>query len=216
MSSAYHPHTDGQTERTNRTLEEMLRSYVGYEQNVWDSQPACDEFAINNSWQESVMNTPSYLNHGQHPLTPASVQLPRDVPAASKYAERHCGNVRRARACMEAAQQRMKAREDQRRRELSYKPEDMVLLSTKNISQPGHGAKKLKPLFMGPFKVIDMVGKAAVKPLRLPSLRKRIHDVFHVSLVKPYIEDISCSRVTPPPPVQWLEGEFLIKWEGYG
>lgn len=238
MSSAYHPHTDGQTERTNRTLEEMLRSYVGYEQNDWDSQLACAEFAINNSWQESVKNTPFYLNYGQHPLTPASVQLPRDVPAASNYAEGIVENVRRARACMEAAQQRMKAREDQRRREVSYKPGDMVLLSTKNISQPGPGVKKLKPLFMGPFEVIDMVGKAAVK-LRLPSQWKRIHNVFHVSLVKPYIGDASSSRVTPPPPVQWLDGEplytveslldhivvrkgrgkiykFLIKWEGYG
>ena len=139
---------------------------------------------------------------------------------------------------MEAAQQRMKAREDQRRREVSYKPGDMVLLSTKNISQPGPGVKKLKPLFMGPFEVIDMVGKAAVK-LRLPSQWKRIHNVFHVSLVKPYIGDASSSRVTPPPPVQWLDGEplytveslldhivvrkgrgkiykFVIKWEGYG
>ncbi len=69
---------------------------------------------------------------------------------------------------MEAAQQRMKAREGQRRREVSYKPGDMVLLSTKNISQPGPGVKKLKPFFMGVFEVIDIVGKAAVK-LRLPA-----------------------------------------------
>ncbi len=178
MSSAYHPHTDGQTDRTIRTLEEMLRSYVGYEQNDWDSQLACAGFAINYSWQESVKNTPFYLNYC--PLTPASVQLARDVPAASNYAEGILENVRQARACMEAAQQRVKAREDQRHREVSYKPGDMVLLSTKNISQPGPGVKKFKPLFMGPFEVIDMVGKAAVK-LRLPVQWKKIHNVFKAS-----------------------------------
>ena len=57
-SSAYHPQTDGQTERTNRTLEEMLRAYVQPDQNGWDEHLACAEFAINNSWQESVKNTP--------------------------------------------------------------------------------------------------------------------------------------------------------------
>jgi len=111
------------------------------------------------------------------------------------------------------------------------------LLSINNISQPDPGVKKLKPLFMGPFEAIDMVAKVAVK-LRLPARWKRIHIVFHVSLVKPYIGDASSSRVTPPPPVQWLDGEplytveslldnvvvrkghskiykFLIKWEVY-
>jgi len=237
MSSAYHPHTDGQTERTNRTLEEMLRSYVGYEQNDWDSKLACAEFAINNSWQESVKNTPFFLNYGQHPLTPAKLELPEDVPAASHYAEGIVENVKKAKACMEAAQQRMKARADTRRREVSYRPGDMVLLSTKNISQPGPGVKKLKPLFMGPFEVISTVGKAAVK-LRLPQQWKRVHNVFHVSLVKPYIGDAQ-RFAPPPPPVQWLDGEplytveslldhmivrkgrgkiykFLVKWQGYG
>ena len=64
LSSAYHPRTGGQTERTNRTLEEMLRAYVQPDQNDWDEHLACAEFAINSSWQESVKNTPfSYLWH---------------------------------------------------------------------------------------------------------------------------------------------------------
>ena len=54
LSSAYQPQTDGQTERTNRTLEEMLRAYVQPDQNDRDEHLACAEFAINNSWQESV------------------------------------------------------------------------------------------------------------------------------------------------------------------
>jgi len=61
---------------------------VGYEQNDGGSQLACAfDSAIKKSWQESVKNTPIYLNYGQRPLTPASVQLPRDVSTASDYAE---------------------------------------------------------------------------------------------------------------------------------
>eukprot|EP00983_Pelagomonas_calceolata_P031087 976489-Pelagomonas_calceolata.AAC.1 len=87
MSSAFHPQIDGQTERTNWTLEEMLRAYVGYVQDDWDEKLACAEFAINNSWQKLVQNTPFFLNYGQHPLTPSTVQLPSRVPRASEYAE---------------------------------------------------------------------------------------------------------------------------------
>ena len=54
MSSAFHPQTDGQTERANRMLEEMLRAYVSLEHDDWDAKLACAEFAINNSWQETI------------------------------------------------------------------------------------------------------------------------------------------------------------------
>eukprot|EP00983_Pelagomonas_calceolata_P013063 417718-Pelagomonas_calceolata.AAC.1 len=74
---SYHPQTDGQTERTNRTLEEMLRAFVAPDQEDWDEHLACAEFAINNSWQESMKNTPFFLNYGMHPLTPVSLSLPR-------------------------------------------------------------------------------------------------------------------------------------------
>eukprot|EP00983_Pelagomonas_calceolata_P027323 858245-Pelagomonas_calceolata.AAC.1 len=96
MSSAFHPQTDGQTERANRTSEEMLRAYVCYAQDDWDEKLACAEFAINNSWQESVQNTPFFLNYGQHPLTPATVQLPSRVPGASEYAEGVARSVKQA------------------------------------------------------------------------------------------------------------------------
>jgi len=242
MSSAFHPQTDGQTERTNRTLEEMLRAYVGYEQSDWDTKLASAEFAINNSWQESVKNTPFYLNYGQHPLTPATMQIPTAVPKASEFVEGIQKAVKRAKECMRAAQQRMKQRADAHRREVKYSPGDLVLLNTKNIKHYGPGVKKLRPTFMGPFEVDRMVGAAAVK-LHLPAQWRRIHNVFHVSLVKPYLGSSELPdgvrQVTPPPPVHWLEGEplyevealvdhrvakkgrrkvyqFLVKWEGYG
>ena len=74
-STAHHPTTDGQTERADRTLEEMLRHFVSPAQKDWDKHPDAAEFAMNNTWQESVQQTPFMLNTGQHPLTPASADI---------------------------------------------------------------------------------------------------------------------------------------------
>jgi len=64
MSTAFHPETDGQTERNNRTLEQMLRNYVNYRQNDWDQHLAAAEFAYNNSKQASTGMTPFFLLTG--------------------------------------------------------------------------------------------------------------------------------------------------------
>jgi hypothetical protein len=65
----------------------MLRAYVGNEHDNWDEKLVCAEFAINNSWQEAMKNTPFFLNYGQHPLTPATIQMPATVPKATDFAE---------------------------------------------------------------------------------------------------------------------------------
>ena len=70
MSTAFHPQTDGQTERVNRILEDMLRHYVNPMLNDWDDHLDAVEFAVNNAWQESVQTTPFMLNYGQHPRLP--------------------------------------------------------------------------------------------------------------------------------------------------
>ena len=86
FSTAYHPQTDGQTERTNRTLKQMLSIFCCYKQNDWDKYLAHAEFAYNNSQQTSTKKTPFFLNHGQHPRTP-STTVKSAVPAAQDLAE---------------------------------------------------------------------------------------------------------------------------------
>lgn len=78
-STAYHPPTNGQSERMNRVLEDMLRHYVNPRQDDWDTMLPILEFAVNNSWQESVQNTPFYLNTGRHPRTPDDLNLPTET-----------------------------------------------------------------------------------------------------------------------------------------
>src|SRR5262249_42398304 len=77
MSSAFHPQTDGQTERMNRTLEQILRMYVEYNQKNWESLLPLAEFAINNHVSASTGYSPFYLNYGLHP--PMTTYSPRGV-----------------------------------------------------------------------------------------------------------------------------------------
>lgn len=97
------------------------------------------------------------------------------------------------------------------------------------------GAKKLLPKFIGPFTIVRKISDAAFK-LTLPSTMSRVHPVFHVSLLKPYVPS---GAVQPPPPIMDEEGdvvyyvdfilghrprkygrktitEYLVKWKGYG
>jgi len=83
MSTAFHPQTDGQTERLNRILEEMLRAYVNYQQDNWDEHLPAAEFAYNNSKQGSTNFTPFELDCGQTPETPPTLAANQTTNVAS-------------------------------------------------------------------------------------------------------------------------------------
>jgi transposase InsO family protein len=107
MSTAFHPQTDGQTERANGILGDMLRAYVSPEQDNWDECLDAAEFAVNIAWQEAVRATPSELNFGHHPITPVSVLVEQNSreTVAKAFFNRIAQGIQCARACMEAAQQ---------------------------------------------------------------------------------------------------------------
>ena len=75
MSTSYHPQSDGQTERTNRILEDMLRNYVSYRQNDWDERLTAAEISYNNAVQDSTGFSPYYLNSGMHMKLPLSMSV---------------------------------------------------------------------------------------------------------------------------------------------
>ncbi|MGQ3285971.1 DDE-type integrase/transposase/recombinase, partial [Bosea sp. (in: a-proteobacteria)] len=232
-SSAYHPESDGQTERYNRTLEEMLRHYISPAQSDWPFFLSLAEFAVNNSWQESIQSTPFLVNTGQSPLTPALLELPGEVycPTARRLSEWWQSNVKQARHFMELAQRRQAHLANKGRKEVEYHTGQLVLLSTKNLRMKPGKAKKLLPRFIGPFKVLEHVGPVAVR-LDLPQAMARMHPVFHVSLLRPYTSE----HPHLPPPVEWLDEAplyevekllahrgvragkargYLVKWQGY-
>ncbi|KAJ9522262.1 hypothetical protein QJQ45_008091 [Haematococcus lacustris] len=209
-SSAYHPQSDGQTERYNRTLEEMLRHYISPAQSDWPFFLSLAEFAVNNSWQESIQSTPFLVNTGQSPLTPALLELPGEVycPTARRLSEWWQSNVKQARHFMELAQRRQAYMANKGRQEVEYHTGQLVLLSTKNLRMKPGKAKKLLPRFIGPFKVLEHVGPVAVR-LDLPQAMARMHPVFHVSLLRPYTSE----HPHLPPPVEWLDEAPLYEVE---
>ncbi|KAG3204292.1 hypothetical protein PC128_g2016 [Phytophthora cactorum] len=78
MSTAAHPETDGQTERVNRVLEDVLRSYATSFKS-WSSFLSMVEFALNNAEHASTGLTPFYVNYGRHPRVPALLGVERSV-----------------------------------------------------------------------------------------------------------------------------------------
>ena len=87
MSTAFHPQTDGQTERTNRTIEDILRCYSDEHQTNWDLLLTPVEFTINNSVQASTNESPFYLNYGRHSATPAAIASGVTQPSANPSAD---------------------------------------------------------------------------------------------------------------------------------
>src|SRR5260370_14891590 len=104
-STAYHPQTDGQTERTNRTLQEILRSYLSPTQTDWDNWLPSAEIAYNNTYHSSTQQTPHELVYNQHRRSMADfIALATNKPhkAMSTANER----IEDARRCIERAQKR--------------------------------------------------------------------------------------------------------------
>jgi hypothetical protein len=218
MSTAFHPRSDGNTERVNRVLEDMLRHYIDPTQTDWDSLLLMVQFSINNSYRASINSVPFKLVYGKRPCLPLDLVVPRGeegaahsnatCDSATSLAERIQAVVAHAKLCLQAAQQRQKVYADVHRRELQFAVGDEVLLSTKNIKVKTAGTHKLLPKWIGPFKVLHCVNEVAYK-LTLP-FNLKIHPVFHVSLLKAYQQG---GRVQPPPVPELIENELEYEVE---
>jgi hypothetical protein len=243
-STAFHPQTDGQTERTNRILEQMLRNYVNQRQDNWDTCLALAEFAYNNAVQSSTKMTPFFCDHGRHPLLPDTLLLPHQfqditpVEGTAKFLEKMNSVLKDAREAIQSAQERQERYANEKRRDESFLAGDRVYLSTANLTTDAdrnRPSRKLTARYVGPFPIAEVVSKVAYK-LELPATM-RVHPVFHVSLLKRYtpsLPEFGDRHPNQPPPEivggqeEWeveeiLEErmrrrrrEFLVKWKGYG
>ena len=187
MSSSYHPETDGQTERANRTLEDILRAYVGPRHDDWDEYLPLAEIAYNQSMQASTGFTPYYLSSGRdfasvltHAL--AGTDAVRNPTAAQMVTQWEAALVD-AKENLQKAQQRQAHYADQHRRDLQFKVGDSVMLSTENIRGTASimtGAPKLLPKFIGPFRVKKVISPTAYE-LDLSNTALQIHPGFQTS-----------------------------------
>ena len=206
MSTAYHPQTDGQTERVNRVLQEMLRHYVYHRHHEWVEGLPFAEFAINNSIHTSTGHTPFYLNYGEHPSTPETSIIPQamDVPAAADTIEKLKDALEIARAKMEEAQKHQAYYANSSRREQTFQQGDKVLVRTANYldrmrrKEGSHAATRLLPKFIGPYEITHKYSDL-VYQVKLPPQWSNIYNVFYVSQLSPYrTSQTFPSRERPP------------------
>jgi len=186
MSTAFHPQTDGQTERLNQTIEAYLRAFISHEQNDWVRLLPMAEFAYNNSVTMGHGITPFYANYGFHPrsMNPPEEEDEPINPASKAYGHWMTTIHDEARKGLEAAQERMRRYTDPGRKPPpAYQVGDLVMLSGRNI-KTRCPSKKMDHKNHGPFQVEKIIKPLAVR-LTLPQ-KWKIHDVFHVSLLEPY------------------------------
>ena len=163
LTTAHAPWSDGQTERANRLIEDVLRHYVSADMLDWDKHLSSAQFAINNAWQETVQETPMFLNHGRHPKSPLTVLLPDKSalnPFANDFAAQMRALIARAKRSMFAAQQRQKRYHDNNRTDKQFAVGDKALLSTANLALKilRSGTRKLAPKWAGPFTSCNLSG----------------------------------------------------------
>ena len=200
VSSAYHPETDGQTERVNRVLNEMLRHYTIARYDDWDLQLPLCAFAHNNARSSATGMSPFFICFGKNPLTPMSAviqaanqaweqepHLNQEWLNADKFIADKRSIVKLAQDAIEAARRRMLRQEDSKRKAVVFTEGDQVSLRTKHLGVNTLPSRKLFPLWLGPFTVSKVINPAAFQ-LELP-MSWKCHNVFHTSLLKRYVSN---------------------------
>ena len=191
LSTAYHPQTDGQTERTIQTLEDLLRSCILEWGGDWEQHLPLVEFTHNNSYQASIGMAPFEALYGRPCRTPSCWLESADVVVVGpQLLQDAVEQVNRIKLRMKTAQDRQKSYADVRRKKLEFQVGDNVYLKispTKGTMRFGFSGK-LKPRYIGPFDVIRRVGELAYE-LALPPSLDKVHNVFHVSMIKKYVRD---------------------------
>lgn len=186
MSSAYHPQTDGSTERANRTITQMLRQCIGDKQTDWVAKLPAIEFAINSARSETTGYSPFFLNHGRMPRPMIWDAPPQtEYPAIRRFAQQKKLAIIAAHDSILAARVKQTRAANRKRLPSPFQVHDFVYVSTKNITFPKGLARKLVPKYIGPYKITRDFGNFSYR-IDLPSRLKQrgVHDVFHASLLR--------------------------------
>jgi len=211
-STAWHPQTDGQTERVNQELNQFLRLFVNERQNDWYDLLPIAEFQHNNH-VHSVTQQPLFLlDTGRIPhmgFEPS--QAPSGLETVNKFTERMKSATEEAKSAIHKAQEDMTWYYN-RKRTLApmYKPGDWVYLDASDIKTT-HPSLKLSHRRLGPFEIEHQVGPLAYR-LKLPHGMRQLHPVFNVVKLSTALEDPILGRKlqAPPPPIV-VDGEE--EWE---
>jgi len=234
LSMAYHPQTDGQTERTNQELEQYLRMYINHRQNNWSEWLATAEFTFNNKVYTATKMSLFQVNYGRELRMGFDIRKKGKNEKAKEFAKEMKERHEETRAALVKSQEEMKRQADKSRKEAEeYKIGDKILISIKDFSIElmKRVMKKLTEKFIGPCVVRKIVLANAVELELLASLK--IHPVVNVRRIMKYREQVEEQKKIPPPPVE-VAGEkeyeveeildrqerrektkYLVNWKGY-
>ncbi|GKA72974.1 putative reverse transcriptase domain-containing protein [Tanacetum coccineum] len=164
MSTAYHPQTNGQSERTIQTMEDILHACVMDFGKGWDRHLPLVEFSYNNSYHTSIKAAPFEALYGQKCRSPIYWAEVGDAQLTGPE---------------------IKGYADKRHKTLEFEVGDKVMLKVWPWKGVIHFGKrgKLNPRYIGPFRIIAKVGTLAYR-LELPEQLSRVHSTFHVSNLK--------------------------------
>lgn len=230
FSTAFHPQTDGQTERMNQTLEAYLRCFTNLEQDNWVSLLPSAEYATNSMISSTTKQAPFDLVLQWTPtmnVQPQRKGLDHENPQGTKRAEELASGQQNARRAHALAQKAMAQYYDRRHKDITFEVGQKVMLSTKHIALK-RPSRKLSERFIGPFTIASRRRNAC--KLELPQKYRRIHNTFHVSLLEPWYGRASDPHAENPDLVSEDEFEvervlakrrrqgktqYLVRWRGY-
>ncbi|GKA59835.1 putative reverse transcriptase domain-containing protein [Tanacetum coccineum] len=186
ISTGYHPETDGQSERTIQTLEDMLHACVIDFGKGWVKHLPLVEFSYNNSYHASIKAAPYEALYGQKYRSPVCwAKVGEAKLTGPELIQETTEKIILIKQRMQAAQDRQKSYADQKRKPIEFEVGDKVMLKVspwKGVVQFGKRGK-LNPRYVRPFRVLAKVGKVAYK-LELPQELSRVHHTFHMSNLK--------------------------------
>ncbi|CAI7793981.1 unnamed protein product [Closterium sp. NIES-53] len=208
--SSYHPQTDGHTEKTNQTIEQLIRTNCP-DLTKWEDSLPTLEFAYKNAPSTTTKQSPFYLNYGIDPVVPSSTTPDNPVPRSQQFVTELQAACDKAAEFIRKANTVASRNADKHRRDVPFRFGQMVLLDTKNLRLPQPA--KLRPCYVGPFRITQMVTPVTAK-LLLPDDWK-IHDAFHVSLLRHYDAPQSPTVARPhiAPSVRHVAEPTLEPWK---
>ncbi|GJS56656.1 putative reverse transcriptase domain-containing protein [Tanacetum coccineum] len=205
MSTAYHPETDGQSERTIQTLEDMLRACVIDFGKGWVKHLPLAEFSYNNSYHASIKAAPYEALYGRKCRSPICwAEVGEAQLTGPELIQETTEKIVLIKQRMQAAQDRQKSYADRKRKPMEFEVGDRVMLKVspwKGVVRFGKRGK-LNPRYVGPFKVLAKVGKVAYR-LELPQELSRVHT--HFSTVSTPEE-----MFTPMKPLVCVRRNFML------
>lgn len=236
-STAYHPQTDGQSERVNQCLEQYLRCAVQDQPKTWRRSLAMAEFWYNTSYHTAIGCSPFKALYRTEPNFGG---LPNLAIADSSTADMdildYAQQTEFLRDKLSQAQTRMKRHADKNRTERQFAVGEQVLLKLQRYAQHSvvnRPCPKLSYKYFGPFTILERIGAVAYK-LQLPAAAQ-VHPVFHVSQLKPFtsnytpvyqdfppVPDLLTSSVEPESILDrrmvrdgyTAATQILVKWRG--